>query len=253
MEAKALAAWRSGTASVGGIDIAWEEAGPAAGEALLLVAGLTMQLTQWPEGLSRPLVDAGFRVIRYDHRDIGLSGAGDRGVRFDLRRDMMLSRMGLRVRANYTLYDLAEDLIGLMDVLDISQAHVVGVSMGGMIGQIVAAKYPHRVKTLSSIMSSTNEAWLPPPTLPVIRQMFFRKPANRERENVVRHAAEMMRLLASPGYPTPEAELKRIAERAYDRADRPGGVLRQTHAIVASGGFAHLLPKVSAPPESFTV
>jgi pimeloyl-ACP methyl ester carboxylesterase len=242
-------AWRRGTTHTNGVTLAWEECGPVNGEPLLLVMGLGGQLILWPESFCATLIARGFRVIRFDNRDSGLSGDGNCGVRFNIRNDMLRSRFGLHTRTNYTLYDMSADTVGLMDAMGIRSAHLVGVSMGGMISQITAGRYPRRVRSLTSIMSTTNHPRLPPPRMRVLWHMFGRRPRTVSRELMIQRAVRTFKLIGSPAYPTPDAELHRLANVAYSRAFRPGGTLRQTHAILATGSFEHCLPMVKAPTQ----
>jgi pimeloyl-ACP methyl ester carboxylesterase len=241
--------WRSGFADANGIRLAWEEAGPPAGEPLLLIIGLGAQLIHWPDALCATLAQRGFRVIRFDNRDAGLSQDGYRGVRFDLRKDLLRSRLGYHPEANYTLHDMADDAIGLLDALDIRRAHLVGASMGGMIAQIAAARYPDRVLSLTPIMSSTNHPNLPPPRVDVIWHMFGRRPRQPDRETMVRRSVRFFQRVGSPAFPMPAAQMRVLAERAYDRAFRPEGLIRQTHAVVVTGSFEDLLTGIKAPTQ----
>ncbi|MGH8461129.1 MAG: alpha/beta fold hydrolase [Stenotrophobium sp.] len=249
MDSAAPLGWRAGTADANGLAIAWEEAGPAQGEPLLLVMGLGGQLIQWPEALCSDLVARGFRVIRFDNRDIGLSGDANRGLHIHLQRDFLRAHLGMKIHANYTLHDMAKDAVELMDALGITRFHIAGASMGGMIAQITAARHPERVKSLTSIMSTTNSPRLPGPKLPILLRMSGIGIRDRSREAMIRRSAETFRLIGSPGYPTPHDTRLANATRAYDRAFRPGGLLRQTHAILATGSFETLLPAIKAPTQ----
>lgn len=241
--------WQRGDVQVGELKLHWEALGPERGEPVLLVMGLGCQLIQWPEVLCEDLARRGFRVIRFDNRDAGLSTEVNRGIRFNLRRDYLRARLGLKPgAANYLLHDLAADTVGLMDALEIPRAHLVGVSMGGMISQIVAGTYAQRVRSLTSIMSSTNHPWVRQTRLDLLLRMTT-PPKDHHRETIVARQAETFRLIGSPKYPTPEAERRAFAGRAYDRAFRPGGTLRQMHAITATGSFEPLLKQVTAPTQ----
>lgn len=242
-------AWQAVDVDVNGLKIRCESAGPANGEPMLLVMGLACQLIHWPDELCAQLVAKGFRVIRFDNRDIGLSGSGNARVRFHLQRDMVRSKFGAKIAANYTLHDLAKDTVGLMDALGIEKAHLAGVSMGGMISQIVAGTYPQRVLSLTSIMSSTNSPKLPLPKLSVLLRMAPPFGVKHDRASVIARTLKLFELIGSPGYPTPPAERERIAGMAFDRAYKPAGVLRQTHGILATGSFEELLPNVTAPTQ----
>lgn len=238
-----------GKAEANGQTLYWEALGPERGEPLMLVMGLGCQLIQWPEVLCADLAARGFRVIRFDNRDAGLSGDANRGVRFNLRRDYLRVRLGLKPGpSNYLLHDMARDTVGLMDALGITRAHLVGVSMGGMISQITAGTFPDRVRSLCSIMSSTNHPWVWQTRLDLLLRLAT-PPQDHQRATIVARQAETFRLIGSPGYPTPEDERLAFAGRAFDRAFRPGGTLRQMHAITATGSFEPLLGKVVAPTQ----
>jgi pimeloyl-ACP methyl ester carboxylesterase len=212
-----------------------------------MVMGLGCQLIQWPESLCADLIGRGFRVIRFDNRDIGLSGDANRGARFNLRADYLRVRLRLPPGpTNYTLHDMAADTVAFMDAYGLRRAHLVGVSMGGMISQITAARYPDRVSSLTSIMSSTNNPWMLQ-TQPKLLLRLASPPPSHAREVIVPRQAETFRLIGSPGYPTSETERLKFAGRAYDRAFRPGGVMRQMHAIIATASFEDLLGGVRAP------
>ncbi|MCC2657477.1 MAG: alpha/beta hydrolase [Panacagrimonas sp.] len=241
--------WQRGDARANGLKLHWEALGPERGAPLLLVMGLGCQLIQWPEPLCRDLAARGFRVIRFDNRDAGLSDEAERGIRFNLRRDFLRIRLGLRPGpANYLLHDMAADTVGLMDALGIDHAHLVGVSMGGMISQIAAGAFPDRVRSLCSIMSSTNHPWLRQTRLDLLLRMAT-SPPNLLRDTIVARQTETFGLIGSPGFPTPEIERRDFAGRAFDRSFRPGGTLRQMHAIVATGSFEPLLKNVRAPTQ----
>ena len=241
--------WQRGDADVHGLKIHYEMAGPAHGDPLLLVMGLGGQLVLWPDAFCAQLIAQGFRVIRFDNRDIGLSGSGNRRVPIRLQRDMVLSKLGAKISANYTLHDLAKDTVGLMDALGIAKAHLVGVSMGGMISQIVAGRYPDRVLSLTSIMSNTNSPKLPLPKLSVLLRLAPPFGVRHDRASVIARTVKLFEMIGSPGYPTPLAERERIAALAFDRAYKPSGVLRQTHGILATGSFEELLPHITAPTQ----
>ncbi len=241
--------WSAGSACVNGLQLSWEQAGPEHGEPVLLIMGLGGQLIHWPEALCERLVSQGFRVIRFDNRDAGLSGDADLGIPPRIPRDWLRSRFGLPATANYRLHDMADDVAGLLDVLGLRQVHVVGASMGGMIGQIFAARRPARVRSLTSIMSSTNHPRLPAARFDVLWRMAGIGPRPTTREAVIRRSTAMLRRVGSPGFPTPTEYRHTLAGRAYDRAFRPQGLARQAHAILATGSFEALLPDITAPTQ----
>lgn len=241
--------WQRGEAEANGITLQYEIAGPAQGEPLLLVMGLSAQLIHWPDAFCAQLAARGFRVIRFDNRDIGLSGSGNRGIRFNLQRDMLRSKLGLKPEANYTLHDMARDTIGLLDALGIRRGHLAGASMGGMISQIVAATFPERVLSLTSIMSSTNSPKLPMPRPDVLLKLAPPFGVKHDRASVIARTVALFEAIGSPGYPTSRAEREKTAADAFDRAYRPAGIARQTHAILATGSFEDLLGNVRAPTQ----
>jgi pimeloyl-ACP methyl ester carboxylesterase len=241
--------WFAGSACVNGLQLSWEQAGPQRGEPLLLIMGLGGQLIHWPDALCEPLVRQGFRVIRFDNRDAGLSSDADRGVPPRIPQDWVRSRFGLPAAANYTLHDMADDAAGLLDALAIRKAHVVGVSMGGMIGQILSATRPERVSSLTSIMSSTNHPRLPSARFDVLWRMAGIGPRPSTREAVIRRSTALLQRVGSPGYPTSNEYRHQLIGRAYDRAFRPQGLARQAHAILATGSFEGLLPQITAPTQ----
>lgn len=241
--------WSAGSACVNGLHLSWEHTGPEHGEPVLLIMGLGGQLIHWPEALCEHLVGQGFRVIRFDNRDAGLSGDADLGIAPRIPQDWLRSRFGLPATANYRLHDMADDAAGLLDVLGLRQVHVVGASMGGMIGQILAATRPTRVRSLTSIMSSTNHPRLPAARFDVLWRMAGIGPRPKTREAVIRRSTAMLRRVGSPGFPTPVEYRHTLAGRAYDRAFRPQGLARQAHAILATGSFEALLPDITAPTQ----
>jgi len=241
--------WSAGSTCVNGLQLHWEQAGAASGEPLLMIMGLGGQLIHWPDALCEDLVNRGFRLIRFDNRDAGLSADGDRGVPANLARDWLRSRWGQACTSNYSLHDMADDSIGILDALGIERAHLIGVSMGGMIAQIIAARYPQRVRSLNSIMSSTNHPRLPAARLDVLLRMSGIGPRPKTREAVIRRSTAMLRRVGSPGFPTPLEYRAQLAGRAFDRAFRPSGTARQTHAILATGSFEDLLPQIAAPTQ----
>lgn len=240
------APWRSGRTLCNGVEIYWEMAGPESAEPVILIAGLSRQLTDWPESFCNGLLAAGYRVLRFDNRDAGLSGEAKRGIKFNMMRSILRNRLRLPIVADYTLHDMAADVLALMDALNLPRAHLAGTSMGGMISQVVAGTAPQRVLSLNSIMSGSNHPWSPGPVFAITRLMFGKR-ADLSREATVARGVVMRKLLASPGYPTSEDEMRRLAGRDFDRAFRPGGILRQTHAILATGSIEKLLPKITAP------
>ena len=239
-------AWREGLAETNGIKIAYQDAGPKTAQPFLLVMGLGCQLIHWPEAFCQGLLDQGYRVIRFDNRDIGLSSSGDRKVRINMQTTFLRNKLGLKTTANYSLYDMVADTVGLLDALKIPAAHLVGVSMGGMIAQLLAATHPDRVLSLTSIMSSPNSRRVPSPPLAVLKMM-TRPLKDHGRAAVVARSEELFDRIGSPAYPADKRLRRAFMEQAFDRAYRPGGLMRQTHAIMVTPGFEDKLKKITAP------
>ncbi len=229
-----------------GIAIEVEDTGPPDCPVVLLIMGLGMQLIDWPPAFVQGLVDAGYRVVRFDNRDIGLSQHFDAlGVPKMLWTAMKL-RFGMPVRPPYSLRDMALDAVGVLDALGIAKAHVIGVSMGGMIAQRVALAAPERVMSLTSIMSSSGARNLPQPQ-PEVMRMLLRRPPNQSRQGLIDHAVRLFQVIGSPGFPTPEAELHARVTEAMARSFHPVGTQRQMVAVGADVTRALELVNLRAP------
>ena len=238
------------TLNANGIRIAFDTSGDPKAPPLLLVHGLGMQLTAWPDEFVDGLVELGFYVIRFDNRDSGLSTKFDQAGVPNLPLAWIKSKLGLPLRAAYRLDDMAEDAIGVLSALGVARAHVVGVSMGGMIAQILAARYPQRILSLTSMMSSSCRRGLPGPGKQV-RKVLARKAPSPARaadvEQLIEQGVQIMRLIGSPSYPTPERLLRKRVARSVRRSYCPGGVARQMMAIAASGDRCAQLATITAP------
>jgi pimeloyl-ACP methyl ester carboxylesterase len=226
------------------IELHYESYGRASAPTILLIMGLGAQLTRWNRELCASLVARGFRVIRFDNRDCGLSTLCDSQPLPDL--GAALRGVPLSVLP-YSLETMAADSIGLLDALEIDQAHLVGASMGAAIAQIMAARYPDRVRSLTSIMSSSGNPLLPPPTAAAAMGLFAPMPATRDRASIIADAIARYLPIASPGYPTPLADLQRMFGEEYDRCFYPQGVARQLGAFIASGDRRPLLRRITCP------
>jgi pimeloyl-ACP methyl ester carboxylesterase len=230
-----------------GIQIEYESFGSADASVIVLVMGLGMQLTGWPDPFCEKLAAAGFRVLRFDNRDIGLTTHFDSHGVPNMVWQFIKARIGLRVRGAYDLNDMAADTVSLLDALKIQTAHVVGASMGGMIAQQVAARHPARVRSLVSIMSTSGDRRLPPATREAQRALFG-KPANpRDPRSVVDHYVRVFNVLSSPGFPTEPAELRARLEKSVARSYYPQGVARQLVAILASSDRSKDLASIRTP------
>lgn len=228
------------------IAIEYEEYGDAANPPMLLVMGLGAQLTLWPMELVEALVERGYRVIRYDNRDIGLSQKIDNAGNVSIPWTMIKARFGFKPKVPYTLSDMAADAVGLLDALDISKAHIVGASMGGMISQLIAAEYPDRVLSLTSVMSTTGYRRLPSAKREAFKALTTR-PADTDLETMIEHGLYVSRSIGSPGYPADEARLREKVEINFKRSYYPAGMARQLAAIIADGDRRERLAKVTAP------
>ncbi len=224
-----------------GIEIAYQEVGAPEAEPLILVMGLATQMIAWDDDFCTMLAERGFRVIRFDNRDVGHSTRLD-GAYVPGRADLLLRRSGT---AAYRLSDMAADTVGLMDHLGIDSAHVVGISMGGMIGQTLAIEHPERIRSLVSMCSTTGSRWVGQPTLKVFGVMLAEAP--RDREAFIKRIQRTYALIGSPAYPTDEERLLRVAEGSWERGHNPRGVLRQLHAIIASGDRTAALRGLALP------
>ena len=213
---------------------------------VLLVMGLGMQLIAWPPAFIRALVSAGFRVVRLDNRDIGLSEHLDHLGTPNLMWQTLKRRLGLRVDAPYSLEDMAQDAIGVLDALGIAQAHVIGASMGGMIAQRIALAAPGRVLSLTSMMSSSGSRHLPGPRADVLRALVHR-PADRSELAMVDNAVRFFKLIGSPAYPLDDKALGDAVRASMRRSFHPAGTLRQMLAVIADLTRAEELARVTVP------
>jgi pimeloyl-ACP methyl ester carboxylesterase len=207
--------------------------------------GLGGQMVLWDEGFCRLLAERGYRVIRFDNRDIGKSTCLDAAGVPDVATLFAAVSGTATLDVSYTLSDMAADAAGLLDALDIDSAHVVGASMGGMISQTLALEHPSRVRTLTSIMSTTGDAALPPPSPEALA--FLVVPAPSDRAGAIEHGVQMFRAIGSTGFEFEEEHVRKLASLSYDRGFNPAGVFRQLAAIVASGSRREALAKLAVP------
>jgi pimeloyl-ACP methyl ester carboxylesterase len=228
---------------VGEIEICYESMGE--GTPLLLIMGLGAQMLGWPEGLCRLLADQGFRVIRFDNRDTGLSSKVDHLGKPKLRALLARGAMNLPFRPPYTLDDMARDAVGLLDALDIPRAHVVGASMGGMIAQLMAILHPTRVRSLTSVMSHPGDLRSKLVKPAILRALLA--PIPHEREAAITHLVALVRVMSSPGFAFDEAAVREMFERARARSFHPPGFLRQLAAITAAPTRVPALRKLAVP------
>lgn len=229
-----------------GIALEYEDYGEENAPPILLVMGLGAQLTLWPMELVEALVERGFRVIRYDNRDIGLSQKFDGAKAPGFVRHVLMKRFGFNPKTPYTLGDMAEDGVGLLDALGIERAHIVGASMGGMIAQHIAFSHPDKVLSLTSIMSTTGNPKLPPAQKEAIT-VLTKRPASMEEKVLVEHGMKIGRTIGSPGYPADEERLRANTTANVRRSVYPAGMPRQLAAIIADGCRRARLAGVTAP------
>jgi pimeloyl-ACP methyl ester carboxylesterase len=232
-------------ARANGVELCYEIFGDADAEPMLLIMGLGAQMVLWDDDFCRQLAGRGFRVIRFDNRDIGRSSRLSGGKRLTPLELLKLRFLKIPVAAPYKLGDMAQDTIGLMDVLGIKSAHLVGASMGGMIAQEIAISFPERVRSLTSIMSTTGNPKVPPPTREAAAMLMAPPPATRD-EYIARFA-QTWKLLRVGSFPEDEARDRARAERCFERGLNPAGVGRQLRAILASGSRKQRLGAVKAP------
>ena len=233
--------------SANGIAIEVEDLGKPTGEPLLLIMGLGMQLTAWHRGLVQQMLDQGFRVIRFDNRDVGLSQNFD-GLGVPNLALAALQRLARwPVRSAYSLSDMTDDAAGVLTALGLKSAHVCGASMGGMIAQQLALNHPERVRSLTLMMTDSGARGLPRPTLKVSAALLARPADPYDIESLVDHYYRLFRLIGSPAYPGPEAWLRQVCADAVRRSNRPQGFARQLMAIAADTGRAVQLGRIKRP------
>jgi len=203
--------------------------------------GLGTQMLGWPDGFCEELAGRGAHVIRFDNRDVGLSSH----LANVPAPDVTAALAGDTAGAPYTLSDMAADTVGLLDALELDGAHLVGASMGGMIAQTIAIEHPRRVRSLTSIMSTTGDPSVGLPRQDALRALL--SPAAASRAEAIERTLSIVRVIGSPGFGIDEAELRRRTGVAYDRAHDPAGIARQVVAIAASGDRTAALRSVSVP------
>jgi pimeloyl-ACP methyl ester carboxylesterase len=232
-------------ARANGVDLCYEIFGEDDAEPMLLIMGLGAQMILWDDEFCRELASRGFRVIRFDNRDIGKSSKLTGGKPLKPLELLKLRFLKIPVAAPYKLRDMADDVIGLMDVLHIKSAHLVGASMGGMIAQEIAISYPQRVRSLTSIMSTTGNPKVPPPTREASAMLMAPPPTTKEE--FLTRFAQTWKVLRVGHFPLDEAKDLERAERVFARGLNPAGVGRQLRAILASGSRKERLRAVKAP------
>ena len=227
------------------IEIEYDTFGEASDKPLLLIMGLGSQMIQWEEGFIKSLSERGFFVIIFDNRDVGLSSKCDKAGDPDLMKAFMAAQRGEVVDAPYTLGDMADDAVGLLDELQIEKAHICGASMGGMIAQTIAIRHPSRILSLTSIMSTTGNPDLPQMTQEAAQVLF--NPVPPERNAYIENLVSVGRFIYGSGFPFNEEKQREFAARVFDRCFYPHGVERQTLAIMADGNRKEKLSVIKVP------
>lgn len=229
-----------------GITIEYDTFGASDQPSMLLIMGLGAQMTLWPVEFCEALAARGFHVIRFDNRDVGLSTKFEQAGIPDMAAMMMAVMTGKKPDAAYSLADMAADAIGLLDALGIDQAHIVGASMGGMIAQVVAATYPKRVLSLTSIMSTTGNPAVPP-AQPAAMAVLTNRPTTTDTDSLVAFTVNAARVIGSPAYPANEERLVTRVRADLARSYSPTGYMRQMAAIIAGGDRRAQLAAITAP------
>jgi len=229
------------TASVNGVEIAYETFGDPADETMLLIMGLGVQMLGWDERFCRMLAERGYHVVRFDNRDVGHSTKVEGGP----PPNVMAALAGDLSSASYTLDDMANDCVGLLDELGVEAAHLVGASQGGMIAQTVAIRHPDRVLSLVSIMSTTGESTVGQPHPEAIPALLTRPPS--DREGFIDFVVAAWKVIGSPGFETDEEALRARAGASHDRGIYPDGTGRQLLAILVSGDRTAALRGLDLP------
>ena len=223
-----------------GITLCYERFGDPADPPVLLIMGLGTQMIAWHDDFCEQLVERGFHVVRFDNRDVGRSTHMD----FPPPTVGQLIRRRFR-REQYTLSDMADDAAGLIDRLELGPVHVVGASLGGMVGQVLAAEHPELVRSLTSLMSSTGSRVHGQPHFSVYKYLL--RPPPRDREGYIDRAAEVFGLVGSTGFDRDEAYIRERAARSYDRGYSVAGGGRQLGATLSTGNRTNLLKAIKAP------
>ncbi len=230
---------------VGSIEIVYDTFGESTALPMLLVIGLGEQMIAWDEEFCSELAAQGYWVIRYDNRDAGLSTKLDEAGIPNIPALVQAQMQGEMIETSYLLRDMADDAVGLLDALGVESAHVVGVSMGGMIVQEMAIHHPERIRTMTSIMSSTGNAELPPAKPEAMA--LLTEPAPTGRSDFIEDSVRVARILSGPGFPVDEDRVRKKAGDIFDRGLSPAGMTRQLAAIIGSGSRKDALKSVTVP------
>lgn len=229
-----------------GLDLFYDEHGAADAPPMLLVMGLGAQMTLWPIEFVEALAMRGFRVIRFDNRDIGLSQKMEEAKTPSILRMLVSDLTGLPLKTPYTLTDMADDTAGVIDTLGLSNVHLVGASMGGMISQLVAHRHGDKLASLTSIMSSSGHRKLPRAERDAMRVM-VKRPKSQEEADLIEHGMRIARTIGSPAFPAEEERLRERITMNVRRSAYPAGYLRQLAAIMADGDRRERLQQITLP------
>lgn len=234
------------TVKSNGIDIAYEVHGELDKPIILLIHGLSMSLVAWPPALLRALKNAGYTLILFDNRDMGLSQKMDELGLPNFALQVLKHKLRLPVKSTYQLEDMMHDALGLLDALEIDRVHVMGVSMGGMIAQLLAIHYPDRVKTLTMIMSTTGKRGLPGPRKQVVKH-FLSKPESSSLDDRLAFAQKTWRLIGSPKYPMDSEVIEVFVKALLERGMPRVGTARQMLAVLAAKSRNRQLARLKIP------
>lgn len=238
---------RSGRASCGNVEIAYEDWGDLQHPPLLLIMGLGAQMLFWPDDFCRQLVQRGFRVIRFDNRDVGQSTHTVEQCKTPFLWLMARAQLGIQTKVPYSLVDMAADAAGVLDALHITRAHVIGASMGGMIAQVFAAQYPQRVESLIIFFSSTNQPLLPPLSPSLLFGFFRRPPEGATLAQQKQQQKDLLHAIGSRTYPADDAGLSLLLDHVYARGVDPEGPRRQFCAVLGTGDLRRFSKTIQAP------
>jgi pimeloyl-ACP methyl ester carboxylesterase len=230
-----------------GISLHYQSMGREGDPTILLIMGLAAQMILWPEVFCEQLVAKGFRVVRFDNRDVGLSSHLDHLGVPNVVREYLKFKLRMRLKAPYLIDDMAADTAALIDALGLDRPHVVGASMGGMIAQNLAANYPDKVRTLTSIMSTTGRRSLPGPTWKTLRAITQPPAKFGDTEGAINRMVSVLKIIASKTYPPDPSYLREVCTRHISRANYPPGGARQIIAIAASDDRTKTVRKIKAP------
>jgi pimeloyl-ACP methyl ester carboxylesterase len=231
----------SASVTANGIQVAFETLGDPSDPPLLLVMGLGAQMIAWPDELCESLAARNYFVVRFDNRDAGLSSHLP-----ELGTPSPLAVLAGRARRPYSVDDMADDAVGLLEALDMTAAHVVGASMGGFIAQAMVLRHPQRVRSLTLIMTSTGSRLVGHPRARLAVRLVRRRPAT-DREMAINSVVETFRQIGSPGYPFDEERIRQLGGRSYDRTYDPDGYLRQLAAVTTQSDRTRNLRQVDVP------